>query len=60
MLTLEIEPVEYYNDETETFESRGGGTIRLEHSLLAMSKWEMRWKRPFLHASPETSEELIH
>lgn len=38
MLTLEIEPVEYYNDETETFESRGGGTIRLEHSLLAMSK----------------------
>lgn len=60
MLTLEIEPVEYYNDETETFESRGGGTIRLEHSLLAMSKWEMRWKRPFLHAPPETSEELIH
>ena len=36
MLTLEIEPVEYYNDETETFESRGGGTIHLEHSLLAM------------------------
>ena len=60
MLTLEIEPVEYYNDDTGTFENRGGGTIRLEHSLLAMSKWESKWKRPYLHYPPETSEELIH
>lgn len=59
MLTLSIDSIEFYNEETETFEYRGGGTIHLEHSLLAMSKWESEWKRAFLHYPPETMEEVI-
>lgn len=25
-----------------------GGTIRMKHSLLSISKWEMKWQKPFL------------
>lgn len=60
MLTLTIDSIEFYNEETETFEDRGGGTIHLEHSLLAMSKWESEWKRAFLHYPPKTMDEVIH
>ena len=60
MLTLTIDSIEFYNEETETFEYRGGGTIHLEHSLLSMSKWESEWKRAFLHYPPETMDEVIY
>lgn len=32
--------------------------VRLEHSLLAMSKWEAKYQRSFLNEEPRTSEEV--
>ena len=32
--------------------------VRLEHCLLAMSKWETKYQRSFLNENPRTSEEV--
>lgn len=48
---------EYYDDATERFVCIKGGTLQMEHSLVSISKWEAKWKKPFLGKEPKTSEE---
>ena len=48
MLELHIPAAEYFNDATEEFINVPEATLRLEHSLVSLSKWEARWKVPFL------------
>lgn len=47
MLELEIKDLELYDDETG-FQTIKGGKLILEHSLLAVSKWESKYHKPFL------------
>ncbi len=47
MLELEIKDLEIYDDETG-FQKFKGGKLLLEHSLLAVSKWESKYHIPFL------------
>lgn len=46
-----------FNEETMMFEEHDGIPIELEHSLLSLSKWEAKHKKPFLTEEPKTHEE---
>lgn len=48
MLQLYIEGDDFFNEDTNEFISVKSRTIVLEHSLLSISKWEAKWKKPFL------------
>lgn len=59
MLELEIPSVELWDESTETFIVTKGQTLRLEHSLVSISKWESKWHKPFLTNQEKTREETI-
>lgn len=54
---------EYYDDSRKQFitiKAHKAFTLQLEHSLISLSKWESKWKKPFLSQTDKlTSEELI-
>ncbi len=47
MLTITIPEQEMFNDVTQEFYTIPSQTISLEHSLLSISKWEQKYKKPF-------------
>jgi hypothetical protein len=60
MLTLEIPGEEKFDEKNETFYTVGSGTIRLEHSLVSLSKWEEKWHVPFFSKdNDKTIEQTI-
>lgn len=59
MLTLEIESEEFFDEEREIFLPPVRGTLRLEHSLVSLSKWEAKWEKPFLTKDRKTEEETL-
>lgn len=59
MLKLTITGPEYFNEETEEFETVDDIDLELEHSLVSLSKWESKYKRPFLNADKKTLAETF-
>lgn len=59
MLTIVIEPVELFNQITSTFTKTKRYELVLEHSLVSISKWESKWKKPFISVAPKTVEESV-
>lgn len=57
MLELKVEGMEFFNDDTQEFYTVAPVTLRLEHSLVSVSKWESKWKTPFLSAKDLTIEQ---
>lgn len=48
MLTLNIGQQEFYDSEKSMFVYTDPVRVRLEHSLISVSKWESIWEKPFL------------
>jgi hypothetical protein len=59
MLTIRIPDRELFNDETSEFFVVKGQVLKLEHSLVSLSKWESKWLKPFLTTENKTEEESI-
>ena len=58
MLSIEIKPREFFNEKTSEFITVKGGTLKLEHSLVSISKWESKWKIPFLSEKKKTMTQI--
>lgn len=48
MLKLVVPAKEWLDERTNTFMGHDKTTLLLEHSLLSLSKWEAKWKKPYL------------
>lgn len=59
MLNLTIPEREFYDERKNEFFCYPQIRITLEHSLIAVSKWESKWKKPFLSKDAKTPEEFI-
>lgn len=59
MLQLSIGQSEYYDEKRNLFITPKPVTVRLEHSLKSLAKWESKWKKPFLSKKEITREESI-
>lgn len=57
MLKLNIPSMELYDEQKEEFINIKAQTLQLEHSLVSVSKWEAKWKKPFLDRQKEFTEE---
>lgn len=58
MLDLYIKGVDLYDERNGEFVSTKDATLRLEHSLISLSKWESKWHKPFLGKEEKTEEEI--
>lgn len=59
MLEITIPEVEQWNEITQEFVNSKKQTLRLEHSLVSLSKWESKWCKPFFSKEEKTHEETI-
>ena len=59
MLQIKVPGKEFWDEANEVFVYSEDKTLVLEHSLVSLSKWESKWKKPFLTDKPLNKEELI-
>lgn len=59
MLQIDIPYQEFYNEATGEFDRVQPCTLNLEHSLISLSKWESKWKKPFMTDNGLTREEIV-
>ena len=59
MLELVIYQPEQYDEEKEKFIEPKTHILKLEHSLVSISKWESKWCKAFLTKKQKTIEEWI-
>lgn len=60
MLQIKIQGTEYWDEKKEMFvEGSKDIVLQLEHSLVSISKWESKWRKPFLYQDNKTTEEVI-
>ena len=57
VLRIKVPGLELYDSEKEIFIDVPDKELVLEHSLLSVSKWEAKWKVPFLADEPKKTEE---
>lgn len=59
MLEIKISEQTKFNEKTSEFIRIKETTLKLEHSLLSVKKWEAKWHVPFLVKREKTFEEYL-
>lgn len=59
MLKIVVPATELFDSRTNRFYQTKEQILTLEHSLVSLSKWESRWKKPFISKKEHTREELV-
>ena len=59
MLYITIPGTEQWDELNQEFTYTKSQRLQLEHSLVSISKWESKWKKPFLTKDPKTTEETV-
>ena len=59
MLVINIPSQELFDSKTSSFINTKEHSIQLEHSLISISKWESKWKKPFISNDIKTNEETL-
>lgn len=60
MLEIKVELMsEQWDEQNQTFIPAKFQILRLEHSLVSLSKWESKWQKPFLNKQDKTHEEIM-
>lgn len=53
MLEIRLKETEFWNADIDEFQYTDPQIIKLEHSLISVSKWEAIWKKPYFPSSLE-------
>lgn len=59
MLEIEIPGEEWWDERTEMFCYTKPVKLRLEHSLVSLSKWESKWKVPFYAEDKPKTQQMM-
>lgn len=59
MLTIQVTLSEGFDESTGEFVVLESLPLEFEHSLVALSKWESKWEKPFLTNDDKTPDEII-
>ena len=57
MLPIYVKGGELWDEAKEELIVVKPTLLKLEHSLISVSKWESKWKKPFLVPDEKTEEE---
>lgn len=63
MLQIVVPEGELFDNSTQEFIKIKGQVLSLEHSLVSISKWEFKYKKPFLPTNKQdvkTTEEILY
>jgi len=58
-LPITVPEREFYDDRTGRFISTKKTVLKFEHSLLSITAWESKWKKPYLSKEEKTNEQAI-
>ena len=59
MLKITIPAREMFDEVKQEFINTKEQTLQLEHSLISLSKWEAKWKKPFISKGNLSNEEIL-
>lgn len=59
MIQVTIQGGELFDSKTNEFVNFKTTTVSLEHSLISISKWEAKWKKPFFKKEERSLDEII-